>query len=411
MESSTLRGMSPSIRIPKDIVVQEFVEGSDFSVVIVEVGDRPVPLSPERYIYPTNLDLPSSKTFLTYDVKFHPDTHLELVERKDKEHLFDKLQNAAVEALRVNKMQACSWGNVDIRISPSGEPVAIEVNPMPAVFLPKAHQWEDLAIEGCFPGGHRAFINILIASHQIRQPPASKNLERVGGTYDWFSPRYDDVINSSELGQLIVMMVSKHNYDGSILGLGSGTGLFGRSVASKNAIPTPPPDEAENRGSSTSDGSISQPNELTITGIELSAGMIGICESLGVYKEIHQGSIQSTLPSLENFGHIVCFSMIHFLPSVELSMVLVAAFRLARKSITLSVDEIPEEYNVRLRGMGPSYSYMVGGNRVKEVEAFGVPTGWKLADRFRVFACTSPHTKDDIYTSVFNFERESMVVS
>jgi SAM-dependent methyltransferase len=396
VEFSSLPGISSSISIPNDIVFQEFFEGSDFSVVIIEVGDCPVPLSPERYVYSKNP--PAGKTFLTNDVKFHPDTHLELMQRELEQHLFDKLQKAAVEAFLVNKMQGSGWGNVDIRVTPSGEPVVIEVNPMPAVFLPKEHQCEDLSIERCFPGGHRALINTLIASYQIRRPQAHKTFEQVGSTYDRFSDKYDDVIvNNTKMEELVSTVISKCKFRGSILDLGCGTGLFGRTLVSGNAIPTPPPEKSEDQGSSVS-------RKFTITGVELSPGMITKCENSRAYQEVHQGSLQSVLPSLGSFDHIVCFSMSHFLPTVDLNMVLVSAFRLAQKSIAFTVDDIPDEYNEHLKKTGDSH--MVSQNHLKEMEAFGVPLGWKLADRFTVFGWKSPHTGHKIYTTVFIFERE-----
>jgi hypothetical protein len=54
---------------------------------------------------------------------------------------------------------------VDIRVKPNGEAVAIEVNPMPAIFLPPEIQFEDPVISESLPGGHRALLNILLASY------------------------------------------------------------------------------------------------------------------------------------------------------------------------------------------------------------------------------------------------------
>ncbi|KAK2766684.1 hypothetical protein FQN54_005997 [Arachnomyces sp. PD_36] len=407
MEFYTVPGISPSIRIPENVVVQELIAGTDYSVLIVEIGDCPAPLNPVKYVYPTSI--PSVNGVVTYDVAFHPEAQLELMEPEAERDLFDKLQKSAVEAFRVNKMQGCSWGRVDVRVSPSGEPVVIEVNPMPAVFLPQPREREDISIRRSFPGGHRAFINTLIAGYQTRQPSTIKTIEQVSGTYDSVSSLYDEaVVKNSGLEELINKVISKYNFDGSILDIGCGTGLFGRCLSSTDARPTPPPEEAKSHTSSTPDTSTSQPKNFALTGVEISPGMIEVCKKLGVYHETVCGSAQSVVPSLGSFDHIVSFNVLLFLSGLELSMVLAAAFRQARKSIAFSIDEIPDDFNDQLSEKGQSH--MMSQNHLKEVEAFGVPVGWKLVHRFRSYLWKSPGG-EDVFATVFMFEREAAVAS
>jgi hypothetical protein len=144
------------VPIPEDVVVQEYVSGWDHSVVVIEVGDCPVALAPERYVYPKGFS--PYVDYLTFEVKFHPETHVELLRYQDDPTLYTKLQELAVQAFHANKMASQTWCNVDIRVPPpgQGEPVVLEVNPKPAVFLPRDHEWEDVTIRESFPGGHRA---------------------------------------------------------------------------------------------------------------------------------------------------------------------------------------------------------------------------------------------------------------
>jgi hypothetical protein len=74
------------VPIPEDVVVQEYVSGWDHSVVVIEVGDCPVALAPERYVYPKGFT--PYVDYLTFEVKFHPETHVELLRYQDDPTLY-----------------------------------------------------------------------------------------------------------------------------------------------------------------------------------------------------------------------------------------------------------------------------------------------------------------------------------
>lgn len=154
--------------LPDDIIVQEFIPGIDYSVVVIGFGKTPIALNPTIYNYPSSEDASNKYRFLTFDIKFHPELSESLVNREENPQLFDMLQKLAVEAFQVNDMAGGSWGNVDIRIKPDGKPVVIEVNPMPAVFLPLDFGYEEIVIWNSLPGEHRALLNIMMASYMMR---------------------------------------------------------------------------------------------------------------------------------------------------------------------------------------------------------------------------------------------------
>ncbi|KAK6528133.1 hypothetical protein TWF281_009384 [Arthrobotrys megalospora] len=402
------------ITIPTDLVVQEYVSGWDHSVVVIEVGDCPVALNPERYIYPPGFT--PYEDFLTFDIKFHAETRVELLKYDDDPTLFKKLQEVAVQAWNANKMAGQSWGNVDIRVPRPGhgEPIALEVNPMPAVFLPPPQDWEDASVRASFPGGHPALINTLIASHMLRRRARDAVSKIVGEVYDNLSPRYDGIAESvTQLGNFYGKAIARMDYShGTILDLGSGTGLFGRTLMQKMQQITPPESESD----SASDGETpalpdarqAPTHNFSITGIELSKGMAELCQKTGVYAKVHVGPVQSIIPTVGSFDHIVSFSMLYFLTPEDFTMTMVRAFQLARKSLVVCLDEIPEAYTNKLIEMGPPHSSMLGHNHIPLVEKMFCdkpPAGWKLADKYRQWGWKSPVAGSEVYVTVYSFER------
>ncbi|KAJ3459730.1 hypothetical protein MRS44_015803 [Fusarium solani] len=348
--------------LPDDIIVQEFIPGIDYSVVVIGIGKTPIALNPTIYNYPSSEDASNKYRFLTFDIKFHPELSESLVNREDDPQLFDMLQKLAVEAFQVNDMAGGSWGNVDIRIKPDGKPVVIEVNPIPAVFLPPDFGYEETVIWNSLPGEHRALLNIMMASYMMR------SAEEV-------------------LGRLL----SKFNFDGSLLDIACGTGLFGRLIRAKQM-------SHPNRASSATQNS-------RHIGLNISLEMARLAKESG-YDHVFIGPVQEVLPTItESFDHIMCYQAIHFVSAFEVSLVLSRCFQLAKQSVTIDVDEIPEAYNEATKKLPPPNNVMTSINHVQEVRDFGVPRGWKLVLEERVFGWKSPNTNVDVNTTLFHFER------
>ena len=381
------------IAIPDDIVVQEFIKGWDYSVVVIEVGNCPVPLTPNRYVYPK--DFVPYDGFLTFDLKFHKEIENKSLDRKDEPELFTKLQEAALQAWNANQMAGQSWANVDFRVTADGEPVVIEVNTgMPAIFTAD-EAFEDIAIRKSFPGGHRALINVLIASHLIRRKVEENRQSQIAEIYNAFSSKYDENITRDRVISIYERIISLMDLSGSILDLGSGTGLFGHLLRKKTEL-TPSPSKPSSH------------ETTTLTGIELSKGMIEKCHETGLYKQVYHGSIQTTFPSIGPFDHIISFSTLYFMSPEDFSLIMARLFQLARKSIAVTIDEIPDVYNERLRELGQKYSNMTGHNHKAEMERVYCnppPAGWKLAETFHELGWSSPSTKCDVHVTAYIFER------
>ena len=371
-----------------DIVVQEYIEGQDYSCTVLELNDTIVAFSPTRYCYPR--ESPAKNRFLHWDLKFHPELHVELFHRHEDPGLYDKIQALAVKSFKANRMAGGAWGNVDFRVRyDDGEPVVIEVNPMPAVFLPPGeHEWEDLVIRECLPGGHRALISILVATKHFQTHTQVARTAKVVGRYDEFAKDYDDLVGArSELPSVTSKLVSKFNFEGSVLDLGSGTGSFGKLVKDFRQAQHP------------------------LVGVEPSEGMRRKCQQTfpGLYDRIHPELMQEVIMSLPSFDHVVAMDSMHFLDLDTFVLMMCRAFQLAKQSVTVSLAEFTDEYNTALLKRAEPWMHSV--NNVPELDAFGVPKGWKLVYRERHFAWVSPHTQEKIFATFFRFERLSEPLS
>ncbi|KAK2606443.1 hypothetical protein QQS21_003136 [Conoideocrella luteorostrata] len=377
----------PIGRDSDDIVVQEFIEGTDYTCSVIQLGSSCVALTP--FVY--KMKVQGKDKFLTFDLKFDASTQIELLVKRDNPDLFERLQQAAIEAFLISGCNGSHMGcDVDLRATPNGQVFAIEINPQPAAFMPEG-TFQDLPIIHSLPGRHPAVINIFIANHMITHPDKWSVSLKVAAEYDNMAPKYDKGIETlSTIATGIRKLVDDFDFSGTVIDLACGTGIFGRVLReSKGASQTPL------RGSSR------------LLGCDISAGMLEICSQAGFYDDVHMDSMETFLLSPDRYAnsvdHIVCFSAIHFLRPELFSFILVLCFIVANKSITLSVDEIPDEFNevVTKKGLG----HMHSTNHLSSMKAFGEPKGWHLVRSERQFSWKSPHTGVEVYTTYFRFER------
>ncbi|KAL8726325.1 MAG: hypothetical protein Q9181_006093 [Wetmoreana brouardii] len=370
----------------RDIVVQEFIEGQDYSCIVIEMCDTPVALTPVKYIYPS--DVPEKERFLTFDLKNYADISLHVMRRDHDPQVFDLLQKTAVEGFTANRMQGCSWCNVDIRVKANGQPCVMEVNPMPAVFMPPEHPWEDSVILKSVPGGHLALVNILIATYYLQHNRDDTRVRKIAEIYeDWTTEGYElSLRNNTALPQITQDMCAQYDFSGRVLDLGSGTGLFGRTLHSQQA--------SQKQGLST------------LTGIDISALMADESKRHG-YTTVHISSLPRILPQLpaRSADHVISISTLHLLSTFDLSLVLFQSFQIAEKSVTLHLDEIPEEYNNKLREAGEPHCGMVAHNHIGFMGEFGTPVGWVEVGRWRAWSWRSNFIECGVWCTVLRFER------
>ncbi|KAJ5185406.1 hypothetical protein N7491_006727 [Penicillium cf. griseofulvum] len=342
--------------------------GDEYACTVVELGHAPVALSPVRR------------------------SQVDCLRRSSNPNLYDRICSLAKDAFHANDMHGCFWCTVLIRVT-NEKPVLISINPMPQIFL-RQISTEDWAIRESFPGSHRSLINSIIASCFLSRFPTPKHFETVGQEYDEVAPKYD-AVTEGVYHDNVRKIATKYNYDGVVLDLACGTGLLARL-------------KGEAQGLKPGD----LKNLTKFIGVDLSAQMRTECLRCGWYERVLVGPMQSVLTTfIEAADHIVCIGALHYLNSNELSLVLSRVFQLARCSVTFTIDEIPESYIAAQRARGREF--MHGINHVDEVNAYGIPVGWELADHWRGLGWKSPTTGDDVYIHVFRFERldETRVLS
>ncbi|OGM49537.1 hypothetical protein ABOM_001684 [Aspergillus bombycis] len=367
-----------------DIVVQEYIPGEDYIVSVIELGDSAVALSP---CIVKAKDLSTAEKFLTFDLKFDSDTRLETIHKRDNPTLYERLQATALDAFEAGIFRGSHMGcDVDLRVRPDGEAFAIEVNPQPASFLTNCN-FQDLPIMSSFPGGHMAVINVFIANYMLRNNRGTGS--KVAATYDGLASKYDTLQESgTRMAEIIRGIVAKFDFQGTVFDLACGTGIFGRLL------------------SECKPGSHRRVHAGSVLGCDLSPKMVETCRATGFYDEVHIDRMQTCLLHSLDYGevdHIVCLSAIHFLSPEEFTFVLVLCFLVARRSITVSVDEIPDGYNEKLKALGDHHMHST--NHLANMELFGEPHGWTLVARQREFAWKSFTTGHEVWSTYYRFEK------
>ena len=144
-------------------LIEEFVEGREFTVLVTEprLGDSdPWTFTPVEFVFPPG------ESFKHFDLKWrnHGDMTTRLVR---EEPLATRLREAA--SLTFEALDGDGFARCDLRMDPAGEIFMLEINPNCAVFYPDgAFAGADLALSGD-PGGHRAFLDHLLACALRRQ--------------------------------------------------------------------------------------------------------------------------------------------------------------------------------------------------------------------------------------------------
>ncbi|KAH7929947.1 glutathione synthetase ATP-binding domain-like protein [Leucogyrophana mollusca] len=364
-----------------EVVVQQFVVGEECSAMVLEMGDNVVSLPPTTMRFPDDMD--PMKRFLHWGNKVNAVTagviREMFVEDEVKASL---LKQAAVAAFRaLDAAGGGAWARVDMRVDAEGKVYVLEVNPAPALFYPLSDVFRgDHVILESFPGGHEALMDILIVTKLAQMRGFEKQVTGVQSGYEEMAPKYDAISASTNMGLIFNTVASECNMSGSVLDLGCGTGIFGRVLHEV------------------------KPEQVSVlTGVDISPAMLASPTIRAHYSTVLVSPMQEAAMTLEDFDHVVVFGCLHFLDPTIFSAVLSRLFFVARRSITISVEDIPERYNDHLRKIG--YGVMYSWNHTKAVRDFGVPQNWRVAYDQRFDAWDSPKTGDKVFATILRYER------
>ncbi|RVD85945.1 uncharacterized protein DFL_004246 [Arthrobotrys flagrans] len=314
-----VKSLEEAGRDARDLVIQEFIDGDEFSVAVLAMGYVPVALTPLVVKYGGKQN--GSEQFLTFEVKYHEDSGYGLLDEEKDPILYKELQAVAVKAFEETGAQQSYMGcEVDFRVRSSDKkPFIIEVDPMPVWFFQTGSRYEDLDVQHDFPGGHRAVLNTFITNYYLDHP---EQKTREISTNDG-----EDLWDASG----IPMDITSFYYNGKVLDLECG------NVA------------------------ISQiPEGSEFIGVNGSEKIIQQCRQSGQYNElIHEEVVRFLARYNQRVDHILLLSGIQPLSVEELDFVLARCFQLANDSITV---------------LAPA-----GTKAVSNIKSFGEPRNWRLA--------------------------------
>ncbi|KAE8414205.1 hypothetical protein BDV36DRAFT_286357 [Aspergillus pseudocaelatus] len=328
-----------------DIVVQEFIAGEEYSVVVIAMGESPVPLIPQRAKYKQVGD---AARILTLELKFDAESGYELMKEGENPALWKHLQETAVEAFHSKKMYTNFMGcDVDMRIGHDGRAYVIEVDPLPVFFYPTGSQLEDTDVKHGFPGGYRAVVNTYITNYFLKHPgDREPRFIDLASIFDQLSTLPDSTNEVPEIGVL-------GPWNGTVLDLGCGTGSVGRAL------------HADPR------------NRIThLTGVDISKPSLDIQETNTYSVLIHDRMERFLAKQASMFDHIFCISALQFLPMEELDFVLARCFQLARCSITIVIDDLQmsRKYNPETLAHLKAFSM----DHSENIKTFQIQHGWRL---------------------------------
>ena len=143
-------------------LVEEFIEGREFTVLVAEHPDRPE--APTAYV-PIEFAFPEGETFKHYDLKWVHYHGMDARPCRDVA-LAARLQQA-VRGVFVG-LRGAGYGRCDFRVDATGEVYLLEINPNCAIFYPPSDPGSADLILQHDPAGHAGFVEQILAAALAR---------------------------------------------------------------------------------------------------------------------------------------------------------------------------------------------------------------------------------------------------
>ncbi|KAL4902023.1 hypothetical protein BDW74DRAFT_169773 [Aspergillus multicolor] len=374
--------------------VQECIDDVEYTCSVIQMGSGCLALLP---VIHEAKDGEATKTSSMSNMK-HPNlARIEAVGLDKSPGFVERLQEVAMEAFVATGYAGSNIGcNVNIRVRLGGTFHVTGIHSSrPAVLLPRStiSPMDCPSLSG-LPGGQAALIDIFIANYILANPNQQSQVQRVADSYDDFAPAYDaGVAAHTTIPATIKGIIQQNDFSGIVFDLACGTGIFGRLVAERQP-------RQNGAGAQT---------ESRLYGFDISRQMLNICREHGIYNGLHIQSLEGPLLNSRRYmgdeaiDHIVCFSALHFLRPELFTFFMALALTVARRSVTVSIDEVPESYNEQLSRLDQPYLHSY--NHVDKVKLFAGVPGWTMVRGERVLSWRTVRTVEEIYTTFFRFER------
>ncbi|GAB1205139.1 hypothetical protein APSETT445_003809 [Aspergillus pseudonomiae] len=348
----------------------EHIKGKKWICLVMEMGREAMVFTPAQYATSACHDPENSHTGPTNFTWIREDP------------LQSMLKSIALDALK-----ASGSGFLRVEVSLNAESDCIYLEGL--LCTPRAFDggryatYEDVVIEDEFPGGHMAFLDMLITSKQIRSGQDDDRNQHLAGVYDGFAPRYHSARANTGLSRMQEDLSRDYDFSGTVLDLACGNGEFGATLHDHGV-------------------------SAKITGIDVSEGMTRSSYIQDHYeKPLLIGPMDELImagsPGMPEFDHVVCFAAFQFLDPVHLTACLARMFMIAQKSVTAIHEDLSEAYieNMKQRNGELCSNF----NHVSTLAEFGVPKGWKQVRQER-FPLYDHPTLGKVDGWVVRFERE-----
>jgi D-alanine-D-alanine ligase len=167
-------------------LIEEFVEGRAFTVLVAENPDDP--LSPTTYA-PVEFLFPDGETFKHFDLKWVEYAEVGAAPVPEGE-LSSKLRELSAKVFR--GLNGAGYGRVDVRVRADGVPFFLEINPNCGVYYPPS---DPGSADICLlhdPAGHEGFTRQIVAAALRRRDLRRRVWEvrpRKAGGYGMFATR------------------------------------------------------------------------------------------------------------------------------------------------------------------------------------------------------------------------------
>ncbi len=145
-----------------EVLIEEFIEGREYTVLVVENADDPLnPVVFDALAY----QFPPGETFKHYDLKWI-DYNDVSAGRCDDDDLNDRLQ--AISSKFFLGLNGSGYGRCDIRVDARGVPYLLEINPNCGIFYAQDNAGSADLILLNHPQGYQKFLSLILKAAQRR---------------------------------------------------------------------------------------------------------------------------------------------------------------------------------------------------------------------------------------------------
>ncbi|KAB8349404.1 hypothetical protein FH972_023431 [Carpinus fangiana] len=265
--------------------------------------------------------------------------------------------------------------------------------------------FEMAVIQNTFPGGLDALKDTLLMVKRIHDAKSQgqQTYPEIGGArtfYDKYTT-YDQNVLASKQYDMMQGFAETYLYEGTVLDLACGTGLWGRAL-----------DEAQQSPLITGARCC---NIVALKIVFLTKFVLTTALQLDISTEMIKGpsivqtylqpivisTIQEFIILNWSYDHITCWGALHFLDSIDFNAVMSRMFSIAKKSISFELDEVCEKYRDGFvqRFNCPCY------NNSELLDQFRIPAGWAKVKDDRLLLYKSPSIGVDVFARAVYFEK------